>query len=43
MPFSAGRPVDLNTVTPSRPGDSYLPYSAGVSATKLSPPKVRAV
>jgi len=39
LPFSAGRPVDLNTVTPSRPSDSYSPYSTGVPVTKSSPPK----
>lgn len=36
MTFSAGRPADLSTVTPSRLAESYIPYSAGVS----SPPKV---
>lgn len=43
LPFSAGRPVDLNTVTPSRPSDSYSPYSTGVPVTKSSPPKVSGV
>ena len=38
--FSAGRPVDLSTVTPSRAPDSYLSYSVGMSVTKSSPPKV---
>ena len=42
LPFSAGRPVELNSVTTPRPGDTYSPYSAGVSVTKASPPKVRA-
>ncbi|XP_068747984.1 uncharacterized protein [Montipora capricornis] len=37
--FSAGRPVDLSTVTPSRGPDSYLSYSVGMSVTKSSPPK----
>ena len=41
VPFSAGRPVDLNSVTPSRPTETYSPYSAGVPVTKSSPPKVR--
>ncbi|XP_068679369.1 uncharacterized protein [Montipora foliosa] len=41
--FSAGRPVDLSTVTPSRGPDSYLSYSVGMSVTKSSPPKDSAV
>ena len=40
LPFSAGRSVELNSATASRPGDTYSPYSAGVSVTKSSPPKV---
>jgi len=39
LPFSAGRPVELNSATPSRPGDAFSPYSAGMSVTKSSPPK----
>jgi len=31
--------VELNSATTSRPGDTYSPYSAGVSVTKSSPPK----
>ena len=33
--FSAG-----NSVTPLRPSDTYIPYSAGVPVTKTSPSKV---
>ena len=33
--FSAG-----SSVTPLRPSDAYIPYSAGVSVTKTSPSKV---
>ena len=40
LPFSTGRPVELNPATTSRPGDAYSPYSAGMSVTKSSPPKV---
>ena len=40
LPFSTGRPVELNPATSSRPGDVYSPYSAGMSVTKSSPPKV---
>lgn len=39
LPFSTGRSVELNSATTSRPGDTYSPYSAGVSVTKSSPPK----
>ena len=40
LPFSTGRPVELNSATTSRPVDAYSPYSAGMSVTKSSPPKV---
>lgn len=41
LSFSPGRPVEINSVTTTRPGDTYSPFSAGVSVPKTSPPKVR--
>lgn len=41
LSFSPGRPVEINSVTTTRPGDTYSSFSAGVSVPKKSPPKVR--
>lgn len=41
LSFSPGRPVEINSVTTTRPGDTYSSFSAGVSVPKTSPPKVR--
>ena len=41
LSFSPGRPVEMNSVTTTRPGDAYSSFSAGVSVPKTSPPKVR--
>lgn len=41
LSFSPGRPVEINSVTTTRPGDTYSSFSPGVSVPKTSPPKVR--